>query len=95
MPRERQRCEAVNSFYTLLLRSNSFYVDAETRERILRAQRLRAPDVRITPVRHCTACSSPQSVLIALRDVQGFIAHDRLHAESYERDNVVELRAFG
>lgn len=79
------------TFYTLLLQAGSFYVDADTRERVLRAQRLGASEVSISPARRCAACRCDHATTIDLRDVLGFIAHDSAR-DSAPHGNVVPLR---
>jgi hypothetical protein len=81
-------------FYTLLLRAGSFYVDAETRDRVLRAQRLGAVELRITPARTHETCTCDRAVVISLDEVLCFIAHDRALELPDVHRTVVPLRAF-
>ena len=80
-------------FYTLLLRAGSYYIDAPSRERVLRAQRLGARNVHISPAASCSACDCRQTVVIRLPDVLGFIAHEAPCESTGVADKVIPLRA--
>jgi hypothetical protein len=80
--------------YTLLLKGASYFIDSDTRERVLQARRLGGDNVSFQPVIACPTCACPGTVTISPSDVLGFIAHDGEKSESLGA-NVVPLRIAG
>lgn len=66
----------VADYYTVLLKSGSYYVDSRTRERLLEARRLGGTDVTFQVGEACRCCARHHTVTISSLDVLAFIAHD-------------------
>ena len=66
----------VADYYTILLKSGSYYVDARARERVLEAQRLGGYRVSFELATECEGCDRRRTVTISPSEVLAFIAHD-------------------
>ena len=93
-PGANGRSAVVTEHYTLLLKGASYFIDSDTRERVLQARRLGARNVSFQPAIACGSCSCHGTVTISPSDVLGFVAHDHESREPLGT-NVVPFRIAG
>jgi hypothetical protein len=88
------RIAVVPDHYTLLLKGASYFIDSDTRDRVLQARRLGARNISFRPAMECSSCACRGTVTISPSDVLGFVAHDHEKSEPLGT-NVVPFRVAG